>query len=127
MNASKRSLALCELFLVFPAALFFISLILRDSQPPPYQPGQAARQLVDWFASSPRLGLGVLLIAMPFAALVTGGFALLRSWRKDAQFRQAAFTAFTAIRPHIAALVISGATLLAAGMLAIVAAHMIAD
>ena len=127
MNFTKRFIAILDLLLVFPAGLFMTALFVRGIQPAPYDPAQTARRLVDWFAARPHLGLGVLLILMPLAALVIGGFTVVRSWRNDSQLRQAAYAVVGALRPHIAALVISAATLAAGGILAVVALHLITD
>jgi hypothetical protein len=127
MNAIKRTIAIIELLLVFPAALFMTALFVRNIQPVPYEPARSARRLVEWFSARPLLGLDVFLIAMPFAAFVIGCAAVLRAWRSDAELRQAALETFAAIRAHLAALLIAGATLIALGILAIVAMHAVAD
>jgi hypothetical protein len=122
-----RFVAILELFLVFPAALFMTALFVRETQPKPYQPAQAAGDLVDWFAARPFLGLDILLILMPLAALSLGAATLLRAWRRDAAFRQSALGLLSGIRAQLAALLIAGATLAAGAILAIVAVHMIID
>jgi hypothetical protein len=127
MITIKRTIAITELCLVFPAALFMTALFVRDIQPAPYEPAQTARRLVDWFSARPFLGLDILLIALPLAAFVIGCATLLRSWRNDAVLRQAALELLAAVRAHGAALLIVGATLMAGGILAIVAMHMITD
>ncbi|HSY50646.1 MAG TPA: hypothetical protein VLC46_17710 [Thermoanaerobaculia bacterium] len=127
MNAIKRTLAATELFLVFPGALFMSALIVRSLQPMRYEPAHTAQRLVDWFSARPFLGLDVFLIALPFAAFAIGCYALLRSWRGDGKLRQAALDTFAAVRAHLSTLFIAGATLVAGGILAIVAVHMITD
>ena len=67
------------------------------------------------------------LIAMPLAAFVIGCAIVLRSWRRDAEFQRATLEVFTAVRAHVASLLIAGATLMAGVILAIVAMHMIAE
>jgi hypothetical protein len=127
MNTIKRTIATLELLLVFPAVLFMTALFVRDIQPPTYEPAQTARRVVDWFSARPFLGLDIFLIALPFAVFVIGCATVLRSWRSDAQLREAALQTLAAIRAHLAALVIFGATLVAGGILAIVALHVITD
>jgi hypothetical protein len=127
MNILKRLIAAVELLLILPAALFMAALFMRNIQPPPYQPAQSARHIVDWFAARPHLGLGVLLIAMPSAALLLGCATVLRTWRKDEGVRLAALEMLLIFRTHLSALIIAGTTLLAGGILSIVAMHMIAD
>jgi hypothetical protein len=124
MNPIKRTIATAELLLVFPAALFMTALFVRNLQEGDHEPAQTARRLVAWFSARPLLGLDVFLIAMPFAALVIGCATVLRTWRSDAELRQAALEAIAVVRAHAATLLIAGATLMAVGILAIVALHM---
>jgi cytochrome b561 len=123
----KIAIAIIELLLVLPAALFMTELFVRNIQPSPYQPAESARRIVEWFSARPHFGLGVLLIALPFAAFVIGGTTVLRSWVNDAEFRRAILGAFAAVRAHLAKVLIAVTTLLAGGILAIVALHMITD
>jgi hypothetical protein len=127
MNTIKRPLAAAELLLVFPGALFMTALFVRNLQPKQYEPAHTAQLLVDWFSARPHLGLDLFLIALPFAAFVIGCVSMLRSWRSDAELRQAALRTLTAVRAHMATLLIAGATVVAGGILAIVALHMITD
>jgi len=122
MKTIKRTIAIVELLLVFPAALFMTALFLREVQPL----AQTGR-LVDWFSHHMVLGLYVFLVAMPLAAFVVGFAFVLRSWRSDAGFRRATLEIFTTVRAHLASLLIAGATLMAGGILAIVAMHMITE
>ena len=123
----KRSIAVIELLFVFPAAMFMTALFVRNIQPPPYEPAQTARRLVDWFTARPHLGLHWFLIALPLTAFVIGCSTVWRSWSRDAELRRAAIQTFAHVRSHAATLVIAAATLLAGGILAIVAAHVITD
>src|SRR5437016_1838072 len=123
----KRAIAAAELLLVSPATLFMIALFVRNLQPAPYEPAQTARRLVEWFSARPLLGLDVFLIALPLAAFVIGCVTVLRSWRSDEELRQAALKTLAAARAHLATLLIAGATLVAGGVLAIVALHVITD
>ena len=127
MNVVKRAIAATEVLLIFPAVLFMTALFVRNLQPQQYEPAHTAQQVVAWYAARPRLGLWVLLIALPFAVLVTGGATLLRAWRRDAALRQAARAVAGAIRAHLAVLLVGAATLASLGILAIVALHMISD
>jgi len=127
MHALKRSIAALELLLIFPASLFMLALFLREVQPAPYEPAQTARHIVDWYAARPRVGLQIFLMALPFAAFIIGGATVLRAWRTEAQLRQAVLQTLTAIRANFSALLIAGATLLAGGILGIVALHVLTD
>ena len=122
MKAIKRTIAIIELLLVFPAALFMVALFLREVQPL----AQTGR-LVEWFSHHVVLGLYVFLLAMPLAAFVIGCAIVLRSWRSDVEFRRATLEIFTTLRTHLASLLIAGVTLMAGGILAIVAMHMITE
>jgi hypothetical protein len=127
MKIVKRTIATIELLLVFPAALFMTALFVRNIQPTQYEPAHSAQRLVDWFSKRPVLGLDVCLIALPFAAFVIGCFTVWRQWRRDAQFRDSTLNALAAIHAQSAAVLIAGATLVAGGVLGIVALHVITD
>ena len=127
MNTIKRTIAATELLLVFPAALFMTALFVRELQPAQYEPAHTAQRLVEWFSARPHLGLDLFLIALPFAAFVIGCATVLRSWRSDAELRQAALETLAAVRAYLATLLIAGATLMAGGILAVVAVHSITD
>jgi hypothetical protein len=127
MTTIKRIIAILELLLVFPAALFMTALFARNVQPAPYEPAQTARRLVEWFSARPFLGLDVFLIALPFTAFVIGCATVLLSWRRDAELRQSALEALAIVRRHLAAFLIVGSTLAAGAILSIVAMHLITD
>ena len=123
----KRSIATIELLLIAPAALFMLSLFLRNVQPAPYQPAQSARQIVDWFAARPHIGLQIFLIALPFAALILGAATTLRIWRNDPRLRQLASDTLATLRAQASFLTIAAATILAGAILSIVALHILTD
>ena len=127
MNTAKRTIAATEWFLVFPGALFMTALVVRSLQPIQFEPAHSAQRLVDWFSVRPHVGLDLFLIALPLAAFVVGCSTLVRGWSRDVEMRRAAREMITAIRAHMATLFIAGATLVAGGILAIVAVHMITD
>jgi hypothetical protein len=122
MRVIKQTLAIVELILVLPAALFMTALFLRE-----VQPAAQTGLLVQWFSHHIVLGLYVSLIGMPLAAFTVGCAMVLRSWRADAHFRRATLEVFTIARANVASLLIAGATLMAGGILAIVAMHMITE
>jgi len=122
MKPSKSNIAIVELILIFPAALFMTALFLREVQPLAH-----TGRLVDWFSHHVVIGLYVFLVAMPLAAFVSGGALVLSSWRNNAEFRRATQEMVTIVRKHLASLLIAGATLMAAGILAIVAMHLITE
>lgn len=122
MRAIWRTAATIELLLVVPATLFLGALFLRD-----VQPLMGTGHLVDWFARHVVLGLYVSLIAMPLVALVTGVGVMLRSWRSGGEFRRRAKRMSAVIRGNLASLLIAASTLMAGGILAVVAMHMITE
>jgi hypothetical protein len=123
----KGAIAATELLLIFPAALFMTALFVRNLQPQQYEPAHTAQQIVRWYSARPRVGLWVLLIALPLAVLTTGSVSLLRSWSEDALLRNAARETLAAVRSHLATLFVALATLAAGGILAIVALHSMTD
>jgi hypothetical protein len=116
----KRAIALLEILLVAPAALFMVSLFVRNLQPTQYEPAHSAKLIVDWFAARRVLGLDVFLFSLPLAALLIGCAVVWYSWRSDAEVWK---TALATIRSQTSALVITGTTLIAGAILAIVAFH----
>ena len=127
MKAIQRSIAALELLLIFPAVLFMTALFARNVQPLQYEPAHTAQRIVDWYAARTHVGLWLLLIALPLTVLLTGCAALIRNWRNDASLREAARSAFGALRRHVAEFLVAAATLIAAVVLAIVALHLLTD
>lgn len=123
MKTSKFAIAIIKLILVFPAASFMTALFLRD-----VQPAAQTGRLVDWFAALPvQLGLYLLLVALPLAALIIGCASLLRSWRGDAEYRKAVLETITTVRAHLASLLTAGVTVTSGVILVLVAMHMITE
>lgn len=127
MNTIKRAIAAIELVLILPAGLFMTALFMREVQPQQAEPAQTAGRIVAWYAASPRLGLWVLLMALPFVVLVTGCATLARSWKSDPGLQQATRQMLAIVRTHLATLVVAAATLAAGAVLAIVALHSLTD
>jgi cytochrome b561 len=122
MGANKRAVAAVELLLIAPAALFMISLFLREVQPL----AQTGR-VVEWFTHHLVLGLYVFLFSMPLAAFIGGCTVLLRSWGNDPQFRSNTSTLLRAAKDQWATLLVAAATVSAAGILFVVALHMLTE
>ena len=127
MNTIRRPLALLELLLVFPAVLFMTALFVRSIQPVRFEPAHTAQQIVNWYAARPHVGLWLLLIALPLLVLGIGAAALIRAWRRDSELRNATMQAMVLVRSHFATLSIAVATATAAGILTIVALHLLTD
>jgi hypothetical protein len=124
MNTTKRAAA--QLLLIFPAVLFMGALVVRELQPLQHEPANTAQRIVMWY-SARMWTLWVLLIALPFAVLVTGCVTLARNWRDDVELPQAAQQTLAAIHASRAMLFVAATTLTAGAVLAIVAMHMLAN
>jgi hypothetical protein len=121
-----RIIAVVELVLIFPAALFMTALALRNLQPLQYEPAHSAQQLVMWYAGRVWT-LWVLLLGLPFTVLVSGCAALLHSWNRDIVLPLTARQSLAIIRAHLATLFIAATTLIAGVILAIVVLHVLAN
>ena len=117
--------AAVELALIAPAALFMTSLVTREITPLPVA-AHVAQQIVLWYAGR-MWTLWGLLLALPFAALITGCFALRRTWNQAGAQRDRAGRLFAAIAANLETLVVAAATLAAGVILAIVVLHMAAN
>jgi len=127
MKTLQRTIAIVELLLIFPAGLFMTALFVRNLQPSQYEPARSAQRIVDWFSARTGLGLYVCLMMLPLAALVIGLASVVRTWRRDPEFRQATLRIVGAVRTHVASLLIAAVTVIAGGILGIVALHVITD
>jgi hypothetical protein len=124
---TRRSLAAAELLLVFPAALFMTALFVRSIQPQQYEPARTAQRIVDWYAASTHVGLWLLMITLPLVVTIVGSITVARCWRNDEALRQAARNTIINLRAHFATFLTLMATAVAAGILFIVAVHVITD
>lgn len=104
-----RLVAALDVVLILPAALFMLCVFLRSAFPP----AEAAERLIVWY-SGRVWTLWVLLLALPLAALVSGGATLFTNgaWRL--------------LREQFSTLLVAATTLAAAAILAIVVLHMAA-
>jgi hypothetical protein len=119
-----RITALSQLVLIFPAALFMASLVVRNFGPPQYEPAHAAQQIVMWYAE--RLWtLWVLLFALPSVALVSGCMTLRARNRGTEQ--QGTQRSPASTHPHWLVHFISVITAASAGILAIVILHVLTN
>jgi cytochrome b561 len=127
MKTIRPSVAAAELLLLFPAALFMGSLVVRSLQPTQFEPAHTAQRIVDLYAHSVHISLWILLMAFPLIVLATGCFTLRRAWNGNPELRQATLRAFDSVRAHFATLIVAAATLAAGVILAIVALHVLTD
>ena len=120
---ATRAIAVLQLVLIFPAALFLTAVVVRYV--PPLHDG--AQRIVMLYAGK-MWTLWVLLLSLPLCVLVTGCAALLRNWNRDVELpnasRQSPSVAFG--QPP-ATLFVAATTLAAAGILATVILHMLAN
>ena len=121
-----RIIAVMELALIFPAALFMTALMLRNLQPLQYEPARSAQQLVMWYAGR-MWTLWVLLLGLPFIVLVSGCAELLRSWNRDIILPLTSRKSLAMVRAHLASLFLAATTLIAGVILAIAVLHVLAN
>ena len=122
----RRIIAATELVLIFPAALFLTAVVVRHLQPLQYEPAHIAQEIVTWY-SVRYWTLWVLLIGLPFAALLNGCVVLLRNSNDGTDEGQAAKQPFAAIRTQLPTQIIAAATLAGGLILAVVVLHMLAN
>jgi hypothetical protein len=127
MKTSRLSIAAVEVLLIFPAVLFMAALFIRSTAPLQYEPAHTAQGVVMWYAARRHFGLWVLLFALPLTALVAGSVTLMRNWRRDPELRLATRQILSALRAHLAMLLVAAVSVTAAGILAIVALHVLTD
>jgi len=110
MARTRRGIAVAELLLVSPAAVFLLSIFVRGLQPQPLEPAHTAQQIVAWYVSlGPHVGLWGLLIGMPLATLILGCATLATSWQRDRDLRDATRQARGIVRAHFTTYVIASA------------------
>jgi hypothetical protein len=122
MSLTNDVIAVWALALVCPAVLFVTALFLRQVPPPESEPARTAERIVTWYAAHPQLALWVLLLLLPLSAFILGSAALLRTWADNPQLRD-----YAAIPAHWPAVSIGGATVLSAGVLAMITAHLMRE
>ena len=126
MSLTNDVIAAWALALVGPAVLFVAALFLRQVPPPSSEPARTADRIVKWYAAHPQLALWVFLLILPLSAFILGSAALLRTWGDNPQLQYYTWRALAAIPEHWPAVSIGGATLLSAGVLAMITAHLMA-
>ena len=125
MRTLIRFVAAMQLTLIFPAALFMTAVLVAAGDAPQYDLAHIAQRIVMWY-SARTWTLWLLLLALPFAVLVTGCSTLLQSWNHDLEPPRAARQSLAMIPAPFATLFVAGTTLASVGILAIVVLHMLA-
>jgi hypothetical protein len=126
MTNQTRIIAILSLLFILPAALFMAALEVRHMQSLPFGAADFAQRIVMSYAGK-AWTLWVFLISMPFAAFIMGCATLFANWARDVELRNIVRQSFAAIRAHPARLFVAATTLTAAGILTIVALHLIAN
>ena len=126
MSLTNDVIAAWAMALVGPAILFVAALLIRQVPPPESQAARTADRIVKWYAAHPQFALWVLLLLLPMSTFVLGSAALMRTWDENPKLQYYTWRALTEIPEHWPALSIGGATLLAAGVLAMIAGHLFA-
>jgi hypothetical protein len=122
----KRSVATVEVLLICPSAFFLTALVMRNLPPLQGDAAITSQRIVMWYAER-QWTLWILLIALPFAVLAIGCAMLLRNWQRSVALPYDARQRLAAIWAQPTTLVVTGATLTAAGILVIVILHMLAN
>jgi hypothetical protein len=124
MNVTRKTVALGQLLLISPAALFMAALVVR------YLPFAYGAQRIVLLYAHRQWTLWVLLITLPLAVLIAGGAILLRDRLgpvADGRGVGPSSTATTAGQPHAATRMVAVITAAAACFLTVVALHMLAN
>lgn len=125
-TAGIRLTALLESVLLLPATVFVAAAVLRLLQPPQFEPARTSWVIFDWTVKHiPDLGAAVLFTGLPGLALLVGGAALLRSWRRDQELRHDGAAALAIIWRQRVVVCLAAVTLLAAALLAFAVGHMV--
>jgi hypothetical protein len=127
MNESltmKRAVAVLEALLLAPAALFFAALVIRELAN--LDAASAARQIVTWY-SGRMWTLWGLLIGLPLAVLAIGAFTLAQSRTAETRFKASVARSVPRMQADVATVCVAMTTMAAAGILAIVILHVLAN
>ncbi|HEY6345937.1 MAG TPA: hypothetical protein VIY49_31000 [Bryobacteraceae bacterium] len=116
MRTTITRAAVMQLVMLFPATLFLSSVLVAKGDPPQYDLALFAQHIVTWY-STRGWTLFVLLLGLPFAVLVTGCITLFAAPDHNVP----------AMRPSLATILVSWATLTSAAVMGIVVLHMLAN
>ena len=123
-SMKTRIIAVTEVALVFPAALFMTALLLRSLLPLQHEPARSAQQLIMWHADR-MWTLWVLLLALPLVVLTIGCATLVHRWNDPTRHTEQELLA--KLRWDVPTLLITATTVAAGVILAVVVLHMLAN
>jgi len=128
-NSPKLSvLAVAAWLLVLPATLGLAAALLRQLEPAQNEPARTISAILAWiFPRISHVGAAWLFLVLPAIALAAGFAGILLAWRRSEALRKDATAMFSSLRRHSAVAVLGAGTLLAAGILLAVVAHIITD
>ena len=126
MGITNDVIAAWALALVGPAVLFVAALFLRQVLSPGSDSARTAERIVRWYAAHPQLALWVLLLLLPISAFILGSVGLMRTWGENPKLQYYTWRALAEVPEHWPAFSIGGATLLSAGVLAMITTHLFA-
>jgi hypothetical protein len=126
MRILTRLTAAMQLALILPVALFMTAVLVGAGDAPQYDLARVAQRIVMWY-SARMWTLWLLLLVLPFAALITGCATLVRSWNHEVGLPHGVRQSLATIPSPLTTLFVAGTTLTSAGILAIVVLHMLAN
>jgi hypothetical protein len=124
MTVTNDIVAVSSLALVLPSVLFVTALSVRQRPLMGGVPARTADRIVTWYAAHPQVGLWLLLVLLPLSAFILGSAALLRTWNENPRLQDVTWRALAAIPDHLPAFSIGAITLVAAGVLGLIAVHL---
>ena len=126
MALTNDIVAAWTLVAVSPSVLFVAALFLRQSLRPGTPPARSADRIVKWYAAHPQFALWVLLLLLPMSTFLLGSTTLMRTWDNNPRLQYYTWRTLAEMPEHWPALSIGVATLLAAGVLAMITGHLFA-
>ena len=124
MSVTNDIIAALAFVLLGPALLFVTALFLRKVPPAESATAGFAERVVRWYAAHPQFALWVLFILFPLSAFLLGSVTLLQTWGENPKLQYWAWRVLEEIPEHWPAMSVGGATLVSAGLLVMITAHL---
>lgn len=122
------AVAASEWLLVLPATLLLGAAVLRQLQPPHYEPARTISLIFERIGPHiSRAGAALLFLGLPSVAVIVGFAGLVMIWRRSEALRQDVTLALASLRRNLAIVLLGSGTLLAGAILAAVLVHIITD